>query len=131
MAILHQSQVVFMYLYYWIEDKIMKFIKNMQVYDQKQVQTQTQLVTVITHICPAYKIVLEYSANKVTAHYLDYENNPVDYNGEITFEFEGEQQAVQAVNGIAEIPFVVVDTGTYIVKTANLDVENGEVVINV
>ena len=108
----------------------MKLIKGMYVYNQEEVQTQTQLATVITCVGLAYKTVLEYLADKVTSRYLDYEGNPVDYNGEMIFEFEGEQQAVQAVNGFAEIPFVVVDSGTYVVRTANPDIENGEVTIN-
>lgn len=108
----------------------MKFIDGMHVYNKEEVQTKTQLSTVITYVGLAYKTVLEYLADKVIARYLDYEGNPVDYNGEIIFEFEGEQQAVQAVNGVAEIPFEVIDSGVYVVKTANPDVENGEVVIN-
>lgn len=108
----------------------MKFIEGMHVYNKNEVQTQTQVATVTTYVGLAYRTVLEYLTGKVTARYLDYENNPVDFNGEIIFEFDGEQQAVQAVNGVAEIPFVVVDAGTYIVKTANHDIENGEVTIN-
>lgn len=108
----------------------MKFIDSMHVYNREDIQTKTQLATVTTYVGLAYKTVLEYLSNKVIARYLDYENNPVDFNGEIIFEFEGEQQAVQAVNGVAEIPFVVVDPGIYVVRTVNPDVENGEVTIN-
>ena len=108
----------------------MKFIEGMRVYNKDEAQTKTQVATVITYVGLAYKTVLEYLTGKVTARYLDYENNPVDFNGEIIFEFEGEQQTVQAVNGVAEIPFVVVDSGTYVVRTANPDIENGEVTIN-
>ena len=108
----------------------MKFIDGMHVYSKEEVQTQTQVAMVTTYVGLAYKTVLEYLTGKVTARYLDYNNNPVDYNGEIIFEFEGEQYAVQAVNGVAEIPFVVVDAGTYVVRTANPDIENGEVTIN-
>ena len=108
----------------------MKFIEGMHVYNREEIQTKTQVATVTTYFGLAYKTVLEYLADKVIAHYLDYEGNPVDYNGEIIFEFDGEQQTVQAVNGVAEIPFVVVDAGTYVVRTANPDIENGEVTIN-
>ena len=108
----------------------MKFIEGMRVYNKDEAQTKTQVATVITYVGLAYKTVLEYLTGKVTARYLDYENNPVDFNGEIIFEFEGEQQTVQAVYGVAEIPFVVVDSGTYVVRTANPDIENGEVTIN-
>lgn len=108
----------------------MKFIDCMHVYNKDEVQTKTQLSTVITYVGLAYKTVLEYLADKVIARYLDYEGNPVDYNGEIIFEFDGEQQTAQAVNGVAEIPFEVVDAGTYVVRTANPDIENGEVTIN-
>lgn len=108
----------------------MKFIDDMHVYNKEEIQTKTQVATVTTYVGLAYKTVLEYLTGKVTARYLDYENNPVDYNGEIIFEFEGEQQAVQAVNGVAEIPFEVIDSGVYVVKTANPDIENGEVTIN-
>lgn len=109
----------------------MKFIEGMHVYNKEEVKTKTQVAHVTTYVCPAYKTVLEYLVGKVTARYLDYEHNPVDYNGEIIFEFEGEQQTVQAVNGVAEIPFVVVDAGMYVIRTANADIENGEVTINV
>jgi len=108
----------------------MKFIKHNYLYEQYDVITQTQTATILETIGYAYKIKLEYTPEKVIALYLDYENNPIDYNGEIIFEFEGEQQTVQAVNGVAEIPFVVVDAGTYVVRTANPDIENGEVTIN-
>lgn len=108
----------------------MKFIDGMHVYNRDDVQTQTQLAIVTAYVGMAYKTVLEYMTGKVTAHYLDYEGNPVDYNGDIIFEFDGEQQTVQAINGVAEIPFAVVDPGVYVVRTANPDVENGEVIIN-
>lgn len=108
----------------------MKFIDGIYVYNKEEVQTKTQVALVTTYVGLAYKTVLEYLSDKVTARYIDHEGTPVDYNGKIIFEFEGEQQAVQAVNGVAEIPFVVVDPGTYIVRTVNPDVENGEVTIN-
>lgn len=108
----------------------MKFIDGMHVYNKEKVQTKAQVAMVTTYVGLAYKTVLEYFADKVTARYLDYEGNPVDYNGEIIFEFEGEQQTAQAVNGVAEIPFEVVNSGTYVVRTVNPDIENGEVTIN-
>lgn len=108
----------------------MKFIEGMHIYNKEEVHTKTQVATVNTYVGLAYKTVLEYLTGKVTARYLDYEDNPVDYNGEIIFEFNGEQHVVQAVNGVAEIPFEVVDAGTYVVRTANPDIENGEVTIN-
>lgn len=110
----------------------MKTIEGMHVYNREEVHTQTQVATVTTCVCPAYQTVLGFdeAGGFVRARYLDYKGNPVDYNGEIIFEFEGEQHAVQAVNGVAEIPFVVVDAGTYVVRTANPDIENGEVTIN-
>lgn len=110
----------------------MKFIEGMHVYNKEEVQTKAQLAMVTVYVCPAYQTVLGYDdvGQVVKARYLDYEGNPVDYNGEIIFEFEGEQLTVQAVNGVAEIPFVVVDAGTYVVRTANPDIENGEVTIN-
>lgn len=108
----------------------MKHIDGMHVYNREEIQTQTQVATVTTYFGLAYKTVLEYLADKVTAIYIDYEGNPVDYNGDIVFEYDGEQQIAQAVNGVAAIPFVVVDAGTYVVRTANPDIENGEVTIN-
>lgn len=108
----------------------MKFIDCMHVYNREEIQTQTQVATVTTYLGLAYKTVLKYLDDKVISRYLDYEGNPVDYNGEIIFEFDGEQQTAQAVNGVAEIPFDVIDSGVYVVKTANPDIENGEVTIN-
>lgn len=108
----------------------MKFIEGMHVYNKEEVQTKTQVVTITTYVGMAYKTVLEFANGVITARYLDYDGNPVDYNGEIIFEFEGEQLVTQAVNGVAEIPFKVVDAGVYVVRTANPDIENGEVVIN-
>ena len=108
----------------------MKFIEGMFIKNKENVVTPNQIAIVITTVGWAYKTDLKHLNGKVTARYVDYEGNLVDYNGEIIFEFDGEQQAVQAVNGVAEIPFVVVDSGTYIVRTANPDIENGEVTIN-
>lgn len=110
----------------------MKFIEGMHVYNKEEVRTQTQVAMVTTYVCPAYQTVLEFdeAGGFVRARYLDYEGNLVDYNGEITFEFEGEQQSAQAVNGVAEIPFFVVDPGSYVVRTVNPDIANGEVTIN-
>ena len=108
----------------------MKFVDGMHIYNKEEITTKTQVATVTTYFGLAYKTVLEYLTGKVIARYLDYEGNPVDYNGEIIFEFEGEQQTVQAVNGVAEIPFEVVNAGTYVVRTANSDIANGEVTIN-
>lgn len=110
----------------------MKFIEGMNVYNKEEINTQTQVATVTTYVCPAYhtKLGFDEAGGFVRARYLDYDGNPVDYNGEITFEFEDEQLVVQAVNGVAEIPFAVVDPGSYVVKTANPDITNGEVTIN-
>lgn len=110
----------------------MKYIDGMHVYNREEIQTQSQVATITTYVCPAYQTVLGFdeAGGFVRARYLDYEGNPVDYNGEIIFEFEGEQLVAKAVNGVAEIPFVVVDAGTYVVRTANPDIENGEVTIN-
>lgn len=108
-----------------------KIIRDEHVFLREVFNTTMQKgVIVETNQGLAYKTELTYIDGVVTAKYLDYENNPVDYNGDIIFEFEGEQQAVQAVNGVAEIPFNVVDAGTYVVKTVNADVDNGEVTIN-
>jgi len=108
------------------------FIKGLNVYASESVVTQNQIAVVSFPIGLAYQTVLEFdeAGGFVRARYLDYEGNPVDYNGEIIFEFEGEQLAAKAVNGVAEIPFVVVDAGTYVVRTANPDIENDEVTIN-
>lgn len=110
----------------------MKFIEGRHVYNKEEIQTKTQVAMVTTYVCPAYQTVLGFdeAGGVVRARYLDYEDNPVDYNGTITFEFEGEQLVVQAVNGVAEIPFVMVDAGTYVVRTVNPDITNGEVTIN-
>jgi hypothetical protein len=110
----------------------MKFIEGMHVYNKEEVKTKTQVAQVTTYVGPAYKTVLTHDpvAGTIRAEYLDYEGNPVDFNGEVIFEFDGEQQAVQTINGVAEIPFIVVDSGTYVVRTANPDIENGEVTIN-
>lgn len=110
----------------------MKFIEGRHVYNKEEIQTKTQVAMVTTYVCPAYQTVLGFdgAGGFVRARYLDYEGNPVDYNGEIIFEFEGEQQSAQAVNGVAEIPFAVVDPGSYMVRTANPDITNGEVTIN-
>lgn len=110
-----------------------KIIKGQYLFLREIFDTSSQKnVIVETSQGYAYKILLEYDKlnNIISAKYLYYDDNPVDYNGEVIFEFEGEQQTVQAVNGVAEIPFVVVDSGTYVVRTANPDVENGEVTIN-
>lgn len=111
----------------------MKYIDGFHLYEREEIKTESQVATIIKYVDLAYKIILNYDdiGKTIKAFYLDYENNPIDYNGEITFEFEGEQQTVQAVNGVAEIPFVVVDSGTYVVRTVNPDIENGEVTINV
>ena len=110
----------------------MNIVDGMHVYNKEQVQTKTQVAMVTTYLCPAYQTVLGFdeAGGVVRASYLDYEGNPVDYNSTITFEFEGEQLVVQAVNGVAEIPFFVVDAGTYVVRTVNPDITNGEVTIN-
>ena len=110
----------------------MNYIDGSRVYNQQSIDTGKQTAIVITDVGPAYQTVLGFdeAGGFVRARYLDYEGNPVDYNGEIIFEFEGEQHAVQAVNGVAEIPFEVVDAGTYVVKTVNADIQNGEVTIN-
>lgn len=108
----------------------MKFIKNNLLYETTEVKTSVQAAIITTCLGNAYKTALSYADGMITAKYLDYENNLVDYNGEIIFEFEGEQQSVQAVNGIATLPFEVVDAGTYVVRTVNENVDNGEVTIN-
>ena len=104
----------------------MKIINGLGLYVKRTVGG----ASITERIGNAYKTIITYANGTIYAHYLDYENNPVDYNGEIIFEFEGKQQNVQAVNGVAEIPFEVVDAGTYVVRTANPDIENGEVTIN-
>lgn len=111
----------------------MKYIDGMHVYNREEIQTQSQVATITTYVCPAYQTILGYNEvdQVVRASYIDYSGNPVDYNGEIIFEFAGEQQVVQAVNGLVEIPFEVVDAGVYVVRTVNPDVTNGEVTINV
>lgn len=103
----------------------MKIIDGRSLYDERQIAN----AVVRDRIGNAYKIVLSYDNGVICALYLDYENNQVNYNGEILFDFDGEQQTIQAVNGVAEIQFEVVDAGAYVVKTVNADVDNGEVTI--
>jgi len=109
----------------------MKHIVGMYVYDNHAVVTSNQTANVEEQIGVAFKIELSYSNSKVTAVYKNYLNEvETDFNGEIMFEFAGEKLSVLAVNGIAEIDFTITDSGTYIVKTVNPEVENGEVTIN-
>lgn len=109
----------------------MNIIKDGHVFESKEVKTATQIATVTTYLCPQFKTALTYVLGKVTAEYQDYSGSKqITYDGEIIFEFEGEQQIVHAVAGMAEIPFVAVDAGTYVVRTVNPDIANGEVTIN-
>lgn len=110
----------------------MKFIEGMHVYNKEEAQTKTQVAQVTTYVGPAYKTVLTHDpvAGTIRAEYLDYEGNPVDFSGEIIFEFEGEQIIQPAVNGVAEIDFTIAEAGVYVVRTANADIENGEVTVN-
>ena len=109
----------------------MLFVDENYVYNQEEIDTGVQVATVITQHGFAYKTKLSFADNMITAEYLFYDGTDEHYNGEIIFDFNGEKISVIAVNGIATVPFEVIDPGTYIVKTANLDIENGEVIINV
>lgn len=112
----------------------MLFIEGMYIYKKEIIDTKTQSgVIVITQIGPAYKTVLTHDpvANTITAEYKDYQDNlRSDFNGDIIFEFEGEQLVVPASSGVATIDFDIIEPGTYLVKTAMPEVANGEVTIN-
>lgn len=112
----------------------MKFIDGMYVYNKEVLDTEVQKgVIIISQIGPAYKTVLTHNpvAGTITAEYKDYlDNLRSDFNGDIIFEFEGEQLVVPASSGVATIDFDIIEPGTYVVKTAMPEVANGEVTIN-
>lgn len=109
-------------------------IQGNQVLQVEEVKTAKQIAIVKKHYDMVYHTVLSYDETnqKVKAEVYDYQNNFVeDFNDTIIFEFEGEQVEVQAVNGIAEIDFIIEVPETYTIKTANQNLRNGEVTINV
>ena len=112
----------------------MNFIDGLYLYKKEIIDTPTQTgVIVITQVGPAYKTVLTHDpvADTITAEYKDYQDNlRSDFNGDIIFEFEGEQLVVPASSGVATIDFDIIEPGTYVVKTAMPEVANGEVTIN-
>ena len=117
----------------------MKIVEGMVVYNVEEVKTAVQngidrpAAIVKTYDQQAYKTVLIHNpvAGTITAEYKDYlDNLRSDFNGDIIFEFEGEQLVVPASSGVATIDFDIVEPGTYVVKTAMPEVANGEVTIN-
>ena len=118
----------------------MKVIEGMIVYNVEKVKTAVQngidrpAAVVKTYDQLAYKTVLTHDpvADTITAEYKDYQDNlRSDFNGDIIFEFEGEQIVMPALSGVATIDFDILEPGTYVVKTAMPEVANGEVTINV
>lgn len=71
-----------------------------------------------------------YENGLITCKYKNYLDELQDYNDTIIFDFVGEQIEIQVVNGIATVDFEIIDSGEYIVKTANANIDNGEVIIN-
>lgn len=112
-------------------------ILNHQILNIREVVTPTQTAIIKEHFAMLNKTQLTYSNQKIIAevHKFDLtaETHLLDqsYQGPVIFDYEGQQITTNAINGIAEIDFVVeAGTGTHTVGTANELWDNGEVVIN-
>lgn len=78
-----------------------------------------------------YETKLVYENGKVTANVWDWLTESIlsNFSDTIIFDCEGEQIEVQAIDGVATID-IQVEVGTEtIVKTANQNFRNGEVVV--
>jgi hypothetical protein len=67
-------------------------------------------------------------AATITAKVYNYLDEPqTDWTGEIIFELDGEQQAIQTTNGEVSITVQSEDTGKLVIRTAIPNFRNGEV----
>ena len=103
-----------------------------EIFVKYEVKTDTQTAIVDELYDMKYHTKLHYDNSKVKAEVYDYLDNFVeDYNGDIIFEYEGNQITVQAVNGVAEIDFVADEGLECTVCTVIPNFRNGEVTFNV
>lgn len=78
-----------------------------------------------------YRTELERSADDVIATIKDYTGAvATSFSDQVVFEYNGDQVSVTPSAGVATLEFIVELPGTYSVKTANANVENGEVTWN-
>lgn len=111
-------------------------ISEHQVFTVEQIVTKNQTAIVKKHYKMLSEIVLTYdsitqkvkaSVNKFNLETLVYEFDST-FQEDLIFDYEGTTFNVNAVNGLAEIDFIV-SVGTHTVTTVNGKIKNGEVII--
>lgn len=111
-----------------------EILDNGQVLKVEKIVTSKQTAIVKTHYDFIFNSKLFYDSvkKKITAEVWDWQGKfRPDFQGNLIFDYEGQQIIIPVADGKAEIDFDVTIPGTHVVRTVNEGIRNGEVIINV